>query len=56
MYADTEDCMAKSRRFEAMQEVERSRTPKPSVQGSIYNESWEKGVFFFCPGNRWLVF
>ena len=39
MDADTDDCMAKSRRFEAMQKVERRRMPKPSVQGRIYSAS-----------------
>jgi len=37
--ADTDDCMAKSRRSEAMQKVERRRTPKPSLQGSIHSAS-----------------
>ena len=29
-----------------MQEVERRRKPKPSVQGGIYSESWVKAILF----------
>ena len=36
--------MARSRRFQAMQAVERRRMPKPSVQGRIYSESCVKGL------------